>query len=39
MTEITEAMLNLEAMKSRLRMFEGSENGSIAKCPRHLKYL
>ncbi|XP_055926434.1 coiled-coil domain-containing protein 169-like isoform X1 [Argiope bruennichi] len=39
MTEITEAMLNLEAMKSRLRTFEGSENGSIAKCPRHLKYL
>lgn len=38
MTEITEAMLNLEAMKNRLRMFEGSD-GSIAKCPRHLKYL
>lgn len=39
MTEITDAVLNLEAMKSRMKYMELSDDGSVAKCPRHLKYL
>ncbi|UYV83928.1 CCDC169 [Cordylochernes scorpioides] len=37
MTEITDAMLNLEAMRSRLKFLDLGDD--IAKCPRHLKYL
>ncbi|XP_023218685.1 coiled-coil domain-containing protein 169-like isoform X2 [Centruroides sculpturatus] len=39
MTEITDAVLNLEAMKSRMKYMELSDEGSVVKCPRHLKYL
>ncbi|XP_013780204.2 coiled-coil domain-containing protein 169-like isoform X1 [Limulus polyphemus] len=39
MTEITDAMLNLEAMRNRLKLLETSESGSIAKCPRRLRYI
>ncbi|XP_023222558.1 coiled-coil domain-containing protein 169-like [Centruroides sculpturatus] len=39
MTEITEVMMNLEAMRNRLKSVESAETGSLQKCPRHLKYL
>lgn len=40
MTEITDAMLNLESLRNRIKIVEMNEPGPLlAKCPRRLKYL
>lgn len=40
MTEITDAMLNLESLRNRIKIIDMSDPGPLlSKCPRHLKYL
>ncbi|XP_064482029.1 coiled-coil domain-containing protein 169-like isoform X2 [Ornithodoros turicata] len=39
MTEITDAMLNLESLRNRIKLVETNEANTLAKCPRQLKYL
>ncbi|KAH8025402.1 hypothetical protein HPB51_007714 [Rhipicephalus microplus] len=40
MTEITDAMLNLESLRNRIKIVDMTDsNPLLGKCPRHLKYL
>ncbi|XP_037506521.1 coiled-coil domain-containing protein 169 isoform X1 [Rhipicephalus sanguineus] len=40
MTEITDAMLNLESLRNRIKIVDMTDpNLLLGKCPRHLKYL
>ncbi|XP_070391379.1 coiled-coil domain-containing protein 169-like isoform X3 [Dermacentor albipictus] len=40
MTEITDAMLNLESLRNRIKVVDMTDsNPLLGKCPRHLKYL
>ncbi|XP_077518526.1 coiled-coil domain-containing protein 169-like isoform X1 [Amblyomma americanum] len=40
MTEITDAMLNLESLRNRIKIVDMADpNPLLGKCPRHLKYL
>ncbi|XP_075732792.1 coiled-coil domain-containing protein 169-like [Rhipicephalus microplus] len=40
MTEITDAMLNLESLRNRIKIVDMTDsNPLLGKCPRHLKYF